>query len=89
MTVTERKALSRYRGIVASRSGDKSIRVQLDYQVRHPKYGKILKRRTIAHVHDEQNEANQGDLVEITKCRPYSKTKTWRLLCVVEADEEA
>lgn len=89
MTANERKAFTRYRGIVSGRSGDKSIRVQLDYLTRHPKYGKTLKRRTVAHVHDERNEASEGDLVEITKCRPFSKTKTWRLVRIVEAGKEA
>ena len=89
MTTTERKPLTRYHGIVSGRSGDKTIRVEMNYQMRHPKYGKTLKRRTVAHVHDEKNEAHEGDLVEITKCRPYSKTKTWRLLRIVEAGKEA
>ena len=89
MTTTERKPLTRYQGIVSGRSGDKTIRVAMNYLMRHPKYGKILKRRTVAHVHDEKNEAHEGDLVEITKCRPYSKTKTWRLLRIVEADKDA
>ena len=89
MTTTERKPLTRYQGIVSGRSGDKTIRVEMNYLMRHPKYGKTLKRRTVAHVHDEKNEAHEGDLVEITKCRSYSKTKTWRLLRIVEAGKEA
>ncbi|MCH9023681.1 MAG: 30S ribosomal protein S17, partial [Planctomycetes bacterium] len=51
----------------------------------HPKYGKILKRRTNAHVHDEKNVAKLGDQVEICKCRPFSKTKNWRLVRVMQA----
>lgn len=89
ITTTERKPLTRYHGIVSRRSGDKTIRVEMNYLTRHPKYGKTLKRRTVAHVHDEKNEASVGDLVEITKCRPYSKTKTWRLLRIVEAGKDA
>ena len=89
ITTTERKPLTRYHGIVSRRSGDKTIRVELNYQMRHPKYGKTLKRRTVAHVHDEKNEAREGDWVEIAKCRSYSKTKTRRLLRIVEAGKGA
>jgi len=71
-------------GRVISNSGNKSIKVAIDFKVRHPKYGKYVKRRTKLGVHDERNEANLGDLVEIAQCRPYSKTKSWRLLRVVE-----
>lgn len=83
MTVTERKEPTSYTGVVGSKSGDKSVRVVMSYLVKHPKYGKILKRRTVAHVHDEKNEAGQGDQVEICKCRPMSKNKNWRLVRVV------
>ena len=83
MVETERKQLTKYRGVVSGKSGDKTIRVVVDYLTKHPMYGKIIKRRTIAHVHDENNEADTGDTVDIVKCRPFSKTKTWRLLKVV------
>ena len=89
MTQTQRKHLNLYRGVVSRTSGDKTVRVVLDYLTRHPKYGKMLKRRTVAHVHDEKNEAQTGDLVEITKCRPMSKTKTWRLLRIVGKSKSA
>ena len=89
MTTTERKPLTRYQGIVSRRSGDKTVRVEMNYQTRHPKYGKILKRRTVALVHDEENQAHAGDLVEIVKCRPFSKNKTWRLMRIIEAGKEA
>jgi len=71
-------------GVVASNSGDKSIRVVVDFKVRHPKYGKYIKRRTKLGVHDEHNKAGVGDVVEVAQCRPYSKTKSWRLVRVVE-----
>ncbi len=71
-------------GVVISNSGNKSIKVALDFKVKHPKYGKYVKRRTKLGVHDEHNQAGLGDLVEVTQCRPYSKTKSWRLLRVVE-----
>jgi len=71
-------------GVVISNSGDKSIRVVVDFKVRHPKYGKYIKRRTKLGVHDENNKAGVGDVVEVAQCRPYSKTKSWRLVRVVE-----
>jgi len=71
-------------GVVTSNSGDKSIRVVVDFKVRHPKYGKYIKRRTKLGVHDEHNKAGVGDVVEVAQCRPYSKTKSWRLVRVVE-----
>ncbi len=71
-------------GVVISNSGDKSIRVVVDFKVRHPKYGKYIKRRTKLGVHDEHNKAGVGDVVEVAQCRPYSKTKSWRLVRVVE-----
>lgn len=80
----EKKELKTKRGVVVSKSGDKSLKVQIDYKVKHPKYGKYIKRRTKLGVHDEQNEANIGDTVEITECRPMSKTKSWRLVKIVE-----
>jgi small subunit ribosomal protein S17 len=71
-------------GVVISNSGDKSIKVAIDFKVRHPKYGKYVKRRTKLSTHDEHNQAGLGDVVEIVECRPYSKTKSWRLVRVVE-----
>jgi len=76
--------------VVTSNSGDKSIKVAIDFKVKHPKYGKYIKRRTKLSVHDEHNQANVGDLVEICQCRPYSKTKSYRLVKVLKkaAEEE-
>ena len=71
-------------GVVVSNSGDKSVRVVIDYRVKHPKYGKYVKRSTKIGVHDEHNQSDVGDLVEIAQCRPYSRSKSWRLLRVVE-----
>ena len=75
-------------GVVASDKGDKTIKVVVNYQTRHPKYGKFLKRRTVLHAHDEKNDAKEGDRVEIAECRPISKTKHHRLLRVVERAPE-
>jgi small subunit ribosomal protein S17 len=71
-------------GVVTSNSGDKSVKVVIDFKVRHPKYGKYIKRRTKLGVHDEHNQAGVGDVVEVAECRPYSKKKSWRLVRIVE-----
>jgi len=71
-------------GIVAKNSGNKSISVTIDYKVKHPKYGKYVRRRTKVAVHDEQNLGAVGDLVSIAECRPYSKRKSWRLVRVLQ-----
>ncbi len=70
-------------GVVVSNSGDKSRRVVIDYKVKHPKYGKYIKRRTKLGVHDEHNASGVGDVIEIARCKPQSKTKSWRLVKVV------
>ena len=84
----ERPLLRTIRGVVASDKGDKTSKVLVEYQTRHPKYGKYLKRRTVLHAHDEKNDAKEGDTVEIAECRPISKTKHHRLLRVVERAPE-
>lgn len=84
----ERPLLRTIQGIVASDKGDKTIKVLVEYQTKHPKYGKYLKRRTVLHAHDEANEAREGDTVEIAECRPLSKTKHHRLLRVVSKAPE-
>ncbi len=71
-------------GVVVSNSGDKSVKVNIDFKVKHPKYGKYVRRRTKIGVHDEHNQSGVGDLVEIAECRPHSKTKSWRLVKVVK-----
>jgi len=70
--------------VVVSNSGNKSVKVALDYKVKHPKYGKYIKRRTNISVHDEHNLSGVGDVIEIAECRPRSKTKSWRLVKVVK-----
>lgn len=70
--------------VVVSKSGNKSIVCQIDYKVRHPHYGKYIRRRTKLGVHDPGNLAGVGDVVEITECRPISKTKSWRLVKVLK-----
>ncbi len=75
-------------GVVASDKSPKSRRVEIDRIVRHPKYGKFVRGRTVCHVHDENNESAVGDTVEIVECRPLSRTKRWKLLRVVEKNKE-
>ena len=72
-------------GIVTTDKMDKTRRVELERLVAHPKYGKLLKRRTVCHVHDESNETRVGDIVEIMETRPLSKLKRWRMVRVVRA----
>lgn len=62
----------------------KTIKVAVNFLVKHPKYGKYLRRQTRLAVHDERNEAGVGDKVEIAEGRPYSKTKSWRLVKVLQ-----
>ena len=76
-------------GVVVANSGNKSVKIALDYKVRHPKYGKYIKRRTKIGVHDEHNLSGVGDVIEIAECRPRSKTKSWRLVKVVKKAGQA
>jgi small subunit ribosomal protein S17 len=80
----KRELLGTKVGVVVSDKRDKTRTVAVEYQLKHPKYGKYLKRSAKYHVHDENNESKSGDRVEIANCRPVSKTKAWRLVKVVE-----
>jgi small subunit ribosomal protein S17 len=71
-------------GTVTSAASSKTRRVEIPRVVRHPKYDRILHRRTVCHVHDEQEESQPGDLVEIVECRPRSRLKRWELVRVVQ-----
>ncbi|WP_041186174.1 30S ribosomal protein S17 [Candidatus Moranella endobia] len=70
-------------GHVVSNKMEKSIVVAIERLVKHPLYGKFIKRTTKLHVHDEHNESKIDDIVEIRECRPISKTKSWNLVRVV------
>ena len=70
-------------GRVTSNKMDKTITVAIERLVKHPVYGKYVRRNTKLHAHDENNECRIGDLVTIKQCRPLSKTKTWTLVAVV------
>ena len=76
-------------GVVTSDKMNKTRRVEIPRLVKHPRYGKYIKRRTICHVHDEQNQSHIGDTVEIMETRPLSKTKHWRLVRVVTKGPQA
>ena len=71
-------------GIVTSDKMAKTRRVEIPRLVKHSRYGKYIRRRTICHVHDENNESQTGDLVEIIESRPLSRLKRWALVRVVE-----
>jgi small subunit ribosomal protein S17 len=80
--MTEQK-IRTVQGRVVSNKMDKSITVVVERFVKHPIYGKFIKRSTKLHAHDENNVCNEGDTVTIRECRPLSKTKTWMLVDVV------
>ncbi len=74
-------------GKVTSNKMDKSLRVEIERKFAHPRYGKIVRARTVCHVHDEENTAKEGDVVEIVECRPRSKMKRWELVKVISSVE--
>ncbi|MBS1732949.1 MAG: 30S ribosomal protein S17 [Bacteroidetes bacterium] len=71
-------------GVVSSNKMDKTITVNVERKVKHPLYGKFVKKTTKFHAHDEKNECSIGDTVKIMESRPLSKTKRWRLVEIVE-----
>ncbi len=71
-------------GQVISNAMDKTITVVIERRVKHPLYGKFMRRSTKVHAQDDANECNKGDWVRVEQCRPLSKTKSWRLVEVVE-----
>jgi small subunit ribosomal protein S17 len=75
-------------GIVTGDKTEKTRRVEIPRLVKHPKYGKFIKQKTICYVHDENNDSSQGDTVEIIECPPRSKTKRWELVRIVEKSRE-
>ena len=83
--MTEQLAQRTLTGRVVSDKMDKSIVVLIERRVQHPVYGKMIRRSTKIHAHDELNVCKTGDVVTIKECRPLSKTKAWTLVEVVEA----
>jgi small subunit ribosomal protein S17 len=82
-TLTKRGRRKTEIGMVASDKMNKTRRVVVERLVPHPKYGKLLRRRTVCHAHDEDNASHKGDLVEIMETRPLSRLKRWRIVRVV------
>src|SRR2546421_5861110 len=80
----KRKVRRTLTGVVTKDKMNKTRRVEIQRLVKHPRYGKYIKRRTICYAHDENNETRAGDTVEIMETRPLSKTKHWRLVRVVK-----
>jgi small subunit ribosomal protein S17 len=78
------KVMRTVTGRVISDKMDKTITVLLERKVKHPVYGKFIRRSTKIHAHDEQNVSKEGDTVVVEQCRPISKSKTWRLVKVVD-----
>jgi len=84
-TTTEQRGVRKQReGIVASRSGEKSIVVLVERRTQHPLYGKTVRRKKKFHVHDETGEAGLGDRVRIVETRPVSRLKRWRIEAVLQ-----
>ncbi len=81
---TDRKSRKTRIGIVSSDKMAKTITVAVERKIKHPIYGKFLKKTTKLHAHDEQNTAGTGDVVRIMETRPMSKTKRWRLVEIIE-----
>ena len=70
-------------GRVVSNKMNKSVTILVERQVKHPLYGKYIRRSTKLHAHDEENACNEGDVVRVSECRPLSKTKNWRVVEIV------
>ena len=85
---TEAQTLRTITGVVISNKGDKSITVKVTRQVKHPLYGKVIKRSTKFNAHDENNACSEGDTVSLVSCRPISKSKTWKLHEIIEKSKD-
>ncbi len=83
-TMTERNLRKSRIGVVSSNKMNKTITVAIERKVKHPLYGKFVKKTTKFHAHDEKDECAPGDVVRIMETRPMSKTKRWRLVEIVE-----
>jgi small subunit ribosomal protein S17 len=70
-------------GRVVSNKMNKTVTVLVERQVKHPLYGKYIRRSSKLHAHDEENACNEGDVVRVSECRPLSKTKNWRVVEVI------
>jgi len=84
VAATKRASRKQRKGVVVSRSGDKTIVVSVERRKQHPLYGKTIRQSSKCHVHDEENAAGVGDTVNIMETRPLSKQKRWRLVEILE-----
>ena len=84
----QQKAVRTMSGRVVSDKMDKTITVLIERRVPHPVYGKYVRRSTKIHAHDQNNECKEGDTVVIEPCRPLAKTKSWRLVKILEKAKE-
>jgi len=87
METAEQKSIRTVTARVVSSRMDKTISVSVERVVKHPVYGKYIRRTTKLLAHDEENTCKEGDVVSITECRPYSKRKSWRVVEVLERAE--
>ena len=83
MSENNAKKLRTVEGRVVSNKMNKTVTILVERQVKHPLYGKYIRRSTKLHAHDEENTCNEGDVVRVSECRPLSKTKNWRVVEVV------
>ena len=82
--MNEGKVVRTKTGRVVSNKMNQTVTVMVERKVKHPLYGKYIRRSTKLHVHDENNVCNEGDMVSIAECKPISKTKSWELVEVLE-----
>ncbi len=82
---TDNKILRTKQGVIVSDKMDKTVTVLIERKEKHPIYGKYIKRSSKIHAHDEDNSFKMGDNVKITETRPYSKTKSWKVVGLVNA----
>ncbi|MBU6412748.1 MAG: 30S ribosomal protein S17 [Planctomycetes bacterium] len=83
-TTAQKKLVPTRTGVVTSDKRAKTRTAVFEFQTMHPKYGKYVKNRTRLQFHDEKNESHTGDLVEISECRPVSKSKQWKLVRILD-----
>lgn len=83
-TSSEQKSQRTLTGRVVSNKMNKTIAVEIERLVKHPRYGKFIRRTTKVLAHDETNDSREGDVVTIAECRPLSRRKNWRVVSVVE-----
>ena len=84
---TDIKELKTKSGVVTSDKMDQTVTVLIERKIKHPLYKKYIKKSTKIHAHDPENKCQQGDLVKIAECRPISKTKSWKVVEIVESSK--